>query len=485
MVLMNYFKRQAAIAACLLFCLNSFSQEFKLINTVRTKVDGTLKCNFVKNDKVFNAYIADWDQSHDRIKSLSLISFDSTYCKYITHSIQADNISYILDMVQLNDSIFVLGFDSIFLYIKKGNNYILNYSVPHLGKLDFDKIFLLNNKTLLLANTYNSYIDKRWRKFDKLRFYTLNLTDMKIDGKQKIPSKRDIGMLFSYNSSCQWVDTRNSKIVIADPINLEFKVYTDEFKLTDEVCLKRETSTSTRDSLEKYFSGRFLRKTKYYPKSRIKKLQEIKAFSYERIEKIFFASDDIIGISKTSPTIDKNQRQIIYYSLKMRTILFNQIVEIIDTTNSEVAPNSLIWSYNCRPDQTNKLVSCSSYIIDKDSLGYKFNFYEQPHFKKEVSFNPPNQVSYKDTIYKLLDCKLEDISLKSFDFDFLLFVNPYTCFNCFDYKDKIAIIFIEKEKSSDIGRLSRKEKLEKQFPNSTLFFLKSPVDDKVMDQLLY
>jgi hypothetical protein len=278
--------------------------------------------NYAKDNNSFLVYLYDWNQSNDQTNSLILCSIHNSNSELEINRINSGEFGYILDVVSKNDSLFILESDYLFFYIIKNKEYILNKKLAYRKFANIDQIFKLNDESLLLANSYNCSQSKFWKVFDKIRFYTLDLNTWKIKRVKKIKTKPNIGMLYAYNSGHQWIDTRYNKILLADPMDLKLTIYNDDFQLIRKIQLERSTICSTKDSLEKYFDTPFLKHTRFNPKERIMKLRETNAYYFERIEKVFFASDDLIGISKTLPSLKQNERQLLFYSILLDQIVY-------------------------------------------------------------------------------------------------------------------------------------------------------------------
>ena len=471
--------------SCSFLATQTLAQEFKLLEKFTTKIDIDEAIYFVKDkDKIVVSHTNE-SLVEDKTNNLGIIEISGPTHEVAEFKVPYHAESLILDIAQVNDSLFILSYEKISFFKKKGETYELISEFFYRKRFDItiDRIFYLKPNTLLLASEYNFYQNGKNGYFDKLRFYTLEIDKMK--RIKKIPFEFDIGigMLYTYYNFHQWIDILNGHIVIADPLNSEIKLFDTDFKNYKNISIPNQNS-GTADTLRKYFTNAFLKETLINPKQRIHLLDDIHAEDLEYIEKIFFITDDIIGISKTQPDLTEKSRMLYYFDLKTDSFIYNKPILIYDSLKSELAPNSLMYSYYFFPNSYGEVISANPSLNLENEPEVSLNLYKVPQFSNGVILSGNHTLLYKDSSLTLSDYEEKPAAITKNQFDYVIFSNLYICFHCFHNKDRIAFIYQTNKDDSKLSRLVKTKRIKKDFPNSGVFFTHNIPEDFPTNRLI-
>lgn len=439
---------------------------FTFIRYFNTNIDISYPTKFVQSETKNLGYAI--NGINDSLTSIYLIEVVPNTMTIIQDTINLAANERVKDMAHFENDIYILGRDDIYVLNGYYGDSINVSQITYSNKYKVDEIFILNKEKLLMASTYIGHYKENNQVFGSIKLFAYDQHTKCVTDSLSV--NIDYGMLYTYNSSTQLLDVKDNRIVLANPVDLTLKIYTESFDEVKEIALPKSTPSSTRDSLRKYFSDEFLYPTKVNSKGRIYRLKESGAFSWERIEKVFFITNDIIGISKTLPGLLETQRQIIHYSQKHDSIVYDEIIDVVNDDLKELAPSSILFASNYNVVNQHAL---SFYFWEQgeenifSSIGL---FKHNPHKDERIIFLKPNIISIDNEEIELNNYKLKDIDLEIFDHNYLLFTNMYTCLSFYDKNSNMAIIITEETKHY-VGRHIIKKDYEQRFPNSTVYFL--------------
>jgi hypothetical protein len=257
------------------------------------------------------------------------------------------------------------GFLVLYEKNKKGN-YVLK------GKINIEKqtgryfgtISWLDSETILLMNSYDSYNQKAL--YDNYALCTYNLSTKKIIVQKEIDVGK--GILLSYFSSTVTMESKKDKIAVAHPTLPLIYIYNDKLNPIDTVYAQFQDTISIDSVVNTIFSDSFLELNRYNAKGIVQIIDEKKINQLERIEKVFWFTDDILGYTIRQPFSEA--RVFVFYSFTEKREIYRKI----DTYSYSGIPMCTNFVSSTRILVYNNKTVWFDYIYENDQSDYYYEF---------------------------------------------------------------------------------------------------------------
>ena len=208
-----------------------------------------------------------------------------------------------------------------FLVVYKKNkkeNFVFKETLNIKGR-NFNKISMLDAENVLLMNTYNFYNEKKL--YDDYVLCVLNLWTKKVVYQKNIDLGK--GILLSHYSSTSTIESKKDKIAIAHPTLPFIYIYNDKLNSIDTIYVQFHDTISVDSVINAVFTDSMLELNKTNPKEIIQIIENKKIDQMERIEKVFWLSDDILGY--TIRQAFSRERLFVFYSVSEKRELYKKL----------------------------------------------------------------------------------------------------------------------------------------------------------------
>ena len=248
---------------------------------------------------------------------------------------------------------------------KKGN-FVFKKTLTIKGE-KYNIVSLLDNETVLLANSYNGYTEKKLYNDYVLCTYNLKTKEL-----YHIEMDLGKGILLSHFATTFLIESKKDKIALAHPTLPFIYIYNDKLEPIDTVYVQFKDSISVDSVINAVFSDDFIKLNRTRPKEIIQTIEDKKIDQLERIEKIFWLSDDVLGYTIRQPL--SKERMFVFYSISEKKELYRGI----DTYVYSGIPMCTNFTSSTRVlINNNKTVWYGRiYNEDKSEMYYKFNIYD-------------------------------------------------------------------------------------------------------------
>jgi hypothetical protein len=265
------------------------------------------------------------------------------------------------------------GFLVIYEKNKKGK-FVLEETFDIMKQIgrDFNIISLLDSENIILINSYNYYNEKKLYNNYALCIY--NLRTKKI--VHLIEKDLGKGILLSHFSATFTIENKKDKIAMAHPTLPLIYIYNDKLDIIDTLIVQFKDTVSVDSVINSVFTDSYLELNRPYVKEIIQTIEDKKINQMERIEKVFWLSDDILGYTVRQPF--SMAREFVFYSLSEKRELYKKIDPYVYSgvsmcTNFVSSTRVLI---------NNKKTIYYDYIYESDESDfyYEFFLYDSPLF---------------------------------------------------------------------------------------------------------
>ena len=246
--------------------------------------------------------------------------------------------------VMSNKKLLLLHVDGFLLvYIKnKKGNYILKETLTIKGK-HFNTISLLDDENVLLMNSYNYYNEEKL--YDNYVLCVFNLPTKKVVYSKEMDLGK--GILLSHFSSTVLIESKKDKIAMAHPTLPLVYIYNDKLNPIDTIYAQFQDSISVDSVINTVFTDSFLERNRTRPKEIIETIENGKINQMERIEKVFWLSDDIVGYIIRQAF--SQERRFVFYSIAEKRELYDKIDSLfsgnfVSSTRVLINNNKTIWN---------------------------------------------------------------------------------------------------------------------------------------------
>ena len=337
-------------------------QVFRLTNSIPTTISG-IEYRFlpVQSDNDFNFLFYSVKNKKQNFELITIKDTSAITRMPIKNKGLDGGGSWYKSAVMSDKKLLLLHVDGyLIIYEKdKKGNYALKKTLNIRGR-DFKMLSLLDNETILLANSYNGY-DK-----DKLHDnYALCVYNLQTN---KIPyyAEMDLGkgILLSHIGTTVLIESKKDKIALAHPTLPFIYIYNENLKPIDTVHVQFQHALSIDSVINTVFSDSYLERIN--PKDIIQTINDGKIDDMERIEKVFWLSDDVLGYTIQQPF--SQARMFVFYSLSEKRELYSRIYDgppynFFSSTRVLINNNKTIWTDGI-------------YKNDKSDIYYKFDIFD-------------------------------------------------------------------------------------------------------------
>jgi hypothetical protein len=153
-------------------------------------------------------------------------------------------------------------------------------------------------------------------------------------------------------------------------------LYNDKLVPIDTLFVQFQDTLSVDSVINAVFSDSFLEFNKFYPKEIIQIIEDKKINQMERIEKVFWLTDDILGYTVRQPF--SKARMFVFYSLSEKKELYKKIDPYIYSG----IPMCTNFVSSTRILLNNNKTIYYDYIYENDESDfyYQFSLYNSPLF---------------------------------------------------------------------------------------------------------
>jgi len=262
------------------------------------------------------------------------------------------------------------GFLVIYEKNKKGN-YAFKETLNIKG-IKFNIISFLDAENLLLMNDYNRYNETKL--YDDYALCVFNLRTKKVIHDKEIDLGK--GILFSHFASTLLMESKKNRIAVAHPTLPFIYVYNDKLESIDTVFVKFQDAISVDSAINAVFTDLFIEQNRFNPGLMIETIENKKINQMERIEKVFWLNEDILGYTVCQP-FSQWARIFVFYSLSEKRELYKKIEFY---SEGEDAAYNFINSTRILINNNKTIYHKARYEEDESNFYYEFRLYDMLPF---------------------------------------------------------------------------------------------------------
>lgn len=363
------FKKNSIIFFYLFIVINLKGQVFSLADSIPTHIS-QINYSFlpVQSDNAFNFLFYSEKKEKQNFK---LFTVKGTSI----HKIQLKNMgldgggNWYMSAVMSNEILLLLHVDGYLVVYEKNKKgkYIFN-KILNIGAGNYSAISLLDNENVLLVNDYNCYTEKKL--YEDYALSVLNLQTKNVIHHLEMDLGK--GILFSYFSSTKLIESKKNKIAVAHPTLPFIYIYNEKLEPIDTIHAPFQHAVSVDSVINTVFTDSFIKRNRTNPKEIIDAIDNGKIDQMERIEKVFWLNDDIIGYTICQP-FSKWARIFVYYSISEKRELYKNIELYSDDSNT---PYNFVTSTRVLINNNKTIAIDYIYKNDESDIYYMFYLYD-------------------------------------------------------------------------------------------------------------
>ena len=358
------FKKNSIIFFFLFIVAALKGQVFMLTDSIPTNISD-IKYKFlpIQSDENFNFLLYSAKNKKQNFELITLKDTIITKMEIKNHGLDGGGRWYRSSFLS-EDKLLLLHVDGFVLIYRKNKKgkYILKETLTIKGR-KFSVISLLDADNVLLMNSYNAYNEKKL--YDDFALLVFNLKTRKVVYNKEMDLGK--GMLLSHFSSTVPIESKKDKIAVAHPTLPFIYIYNDKLEPIDTVSAQFTNIISIDSIINAVFTDSFLERNKTNPKEKIRIIEEKKIDNMERIEKVFWLNDDILGYTIRQPLLPR-ERRFVFYSISEKRELYNQI----DLSN----PGNFSSSTRVLINNNKTIWTGGIYNEDESDIYYQFMLYD-------------------------------------------------------------------------------------------------------------
>lgn len=258
------------------------------------------------------------------------------------------------------------GYIVVYKKNKKGN-YTFKETLTMKGR-SFNTISLLDDENVLLMNNYNYYTEEKL--YDDYVLCVFNLRTKKVVNYTILDLGK--GILLSHFSSTVLIESKKDKIALAHPTLPFIYIYNDSLNPIDTIYAQFHDTLSVDSVINAVFSDVFIKRNRTNPKEIIETILDRKIDQMERIEKVFWINDDILGYTICQPF--SRARMFIFYSISEKKELYKAINSF--TFGALGSPYNFTSSTRVLLNNNKTVWHGSIYKDDESDVYYRFYLYD-------------------------------------------------------------------------------------------------------------
>lgn len=349
-------------------------QVFSLADSIPTDISGnTYRYLPVQSENNFNILLY---STKNKKQNFELITIkDTLICRMEIKNPKLDGGGSWYKSSFLSDKILLLlHVDGLLVMYKKNKkgNFALKKTLnirKQVG-MSFDGISLLNAENIVLMNTYNSYSKEKLYANYALCIY--NLPTKRVTYQKEMNLGK--GILFSHFSLTSLMESKNEKIAVAHPTLPFICIYNNHLNAIDTISVQFQDTISVDSVINAIFTDSFLERNRARPKVIIETIEKEKINQMERIEKVFWLSDDIVGY--TIRQAFSTARFFVFYSISEEKELERKLV----LNNDAITPYNFVSTGRILINNNKTIWRKFIYKDDESDFYYKFYIYDKLPF---------------------------------------------------------------------------------------------------------
>jgi len=272
-----------------------------------------------------------------------------------------------------NENLLLLHVDGFLVVYKKNKkgNYVLKETL-NIGTGKYGVVSLLDNETVLLMNDYNYYTEKKLYANYALCVFNLQTKEILYSKEMDLGK----GILFSHFNSTALMESKKNKIAVAHPTLPFIYIYNEKLEPIDTIHARFQQIVSVDSVINAVFTDSFIERNRFNPGLIIETIENGKIDKMERIEKVFWLSDDIVGYTICQP-YSRWARIFVFYSISEKRELYKKIELYPDGSN---APYNFVCSKRVLINNNKTIWYEDIYEDDESDFYYEFRLYNSPLF---------------------------------------------------------------------------------------------------------
>ena len=360
---MNTLLKKCSVIIFLSLFIHSKGQVFTLTDSIPTTISQiTYEFLPVQSDNGFNFLFYSTTKEKQDFELLTIK--DTTISRMpIKNKGLAGGGRWYNSAVISNEKLLLLySSNQLLVYEKnKKGNYVFKETLTIKGR-DFDKISLIDDETVLLANSYNFYTGEKL--YDN---YALCAYNSRTKKAYQIEMDLGKGILLSHFATTELIESKKDKIAVAHPTLPFVYIYNSKLQAIDTVYASFQSTISVNSVINTVFTDSFIEQNRFNPKTIIETIEKKKKIDQmERIEKVFWLSDDILGYTIRQPFSDA--RMFVFYSISEKKELLKKICE--------GEPYNFLYSGRILINNNKTIYYDDIYTEDESDMYYKFYIYD-------------------------------------------------------------------------------------------------------------
>ena len=348
--------------------IQSNGQIFSLVDSIPTKIS-KIKYSFlpIQSDNDFNFLRFSFEKEKQNFELFTIKGTATSKMKIKNAGLDGGGFWY--ESAAMSNKMLLLYHVNGYLVIYEKNkkeNYVLT-RVINVGQL-YSVVSLLDNENILLINDYNGYTEKKL-----YANYALDVLDLQ---KKEITYSKEMdlgkGILLSHFNEVALIESKKNKIAVAHPTLPFIYIYNEKLEPIDTIHAQFQQTISVDSVINAVFTDSFITLNRTNPKEIIETIDEKKINKMERIEKVFWLNDDILGYTICQP-YSQRAKIFVFYSISEKKELYKRI-----ELYPEGSKNAYNFVYSKRILINNNKTIDIDYIYkdDESDIYYKFNIYE-------------------------------------------------------------------------------------------------------------
>jgi hypothetical protein len=178
------------------------------------------------------------------------------------------------------------------------------------------------------------------------------------------------GILLSPFSSTVLMESKKDKIAVAHPTLPYIYIYNDKLNPIDTIYALFQDSISVDSVLNATLPDSFIELNRFNPMGIIKTILDRKIKQMERIEKVFWVNDDIVGYTICQPFSDA--RMFVFYSISEK----RELARKIDFYSDLSSPKNFLDSTRVLINKNKTIYYKTVYDKNKNNEYYHFLLYD-------------------------------------------------------------------------------------------------------------
>jgi hypothetical protein len=277
--------------------------------------------------------------------------------------------SWYMSAVMSNEILLLFHVDGyLVVYEKNKKGKYIFKKILNIGTGKYSTISLFDNENVLLVNDYNYYTEKKL--YNDYALSVLNLQTKNVTHHLEMDLGK--GILLSHFNATALIESKKNKIAAAHPTLPFIYIYNEKLEPIDTVYVQFQQSVSVDSVINSVFTDSFIKLNRTKPKEIIETIEKKEIHQMERIEKVFWLSDDIVSYTICQP-YSKWARIFVFYSVSEKRELYKKIELCPYGSN---APYNFVTSKRVLINNNKTIYIDYIYTDDESDAYYMFYLYD-------------------------------------------------------------------------------------------------------------